>query len=111
MTRPICALRYLATLALLAGLLLSSTGVLAQDSEGTPVTSDPPTTQEEPPPPPPPPAPEPEVNEPPGLGVNQAPRQSASNTGPDENGDVMQVDDSYSYASPSTLLKVTITPK
>ncbi len=52
-----------------------------------------------------------EVNEPPGLGVNQAPRQSASNTGPDENGDVMQVDDSYSYASPSTLLKVTITPK
>lgn len=67
MTRPICALRYLATLALLAGLLLSSTGVLAQDSEGTPVTSDPPTTQEEPPPPPPPPAPEPEVNEPPAV--------------------------------------------
>ncbi len=52
-----------------------------------------------------------EVNEPPGLGPNQAPRQSDPNTGDDENGNVMLVDDGYSYASPTTLLKVTITPE
>ncbi len=50
-----------------------------------------------------------EVNAPPGLGEDQAPRQSAPNTGADEDGDVRPVSDAYSYAEPSTLLRVTIT--
>lgn len=52
-----------------------------------------------------------EINEPPGLGPNQAPRQSGPDTGPDEDGDVMSVADGYSYASPSKLIKVTIMPQ
>ncbi|MCB0429483.1 MAG: spondin domain-containing protein, partial [Flavobacteriales bacterium] len=51
-----------------------------------------------------------EVNERPGLGINQAPRQSGPNTGPDENGVVMQVNDGFTYPSVGQLVKVTITP-
>ena len=54
-----------------------------------------------------------EVNEEPGIGLNQAPRQSAPNTGMDENGVVEQigmVSDGFSYPDVSNVIKVTITP-
>jgi hypothetical protein len=52
-----------------------------------------------------------EVNEAPGLGPNQAPRQSGPDTGDDEGGNVMLVDDGYSYGLSTTLLRVTVTPQ
>ena len=52
-----------------------------------------------------------EVNEYPGTGLNQAPRQSGPDSGPDENGNVMIVDDGFSYPAVSDVIKVTITPK
>ena len=51
-----------------------------------------------------------EVNEEPGVGPNQAPRQSGPNTGPDENGVVRVVDDGYSYPAVEDIVKVTIYP-
>ena len=52
-----------------------------------------------------------EVNEEPGFGPNQAPRQSAPNTGVDENGVVTPVNDGkYVYPKVSDVIKVTITP-
>ena len=50
-----------------------------------------------------------EVNEEPGVGVNQAPRQPAPDTGPDENGVVRLVNDGYSYPPVNQLIEVTIT--
>jgi hypothetical protein len=50
-----------------------------------------------------------EVNEKPGFGPNQAPRQSGPNTGTDENGNVMLVNDSFQYPLVSTVIKVSIT--
>jgi hypothetical protein len=50
-----------------------------------------------------------EINEKPGIGPNQAPRQPAPNTGPDENGVVRLVDDGYSYPPVNQLIQVTIT--
>ena len=50
-----------------------------------------------------------ESNERPGVGVNQAPRQSGPNTGDDEGGNVRLEDDAYDYPSP--VLRVTITPR
>ena len=47
------------------------------------------------------------VNEEPGVGPNQAPRQSGPNTGPDENGVVQMVDDGYGYPNLSDIIKVT----
>jgi hypothetical protein len=49
-----------------------------------------------------------EVNEFPGAGPNQAPRQSGPNTGEDEGGVVMLVDDDWSYPEVPEYLKVTI---
>ena len=49
-----------------------------------------------------------EVNEVPGVGLNQAPRQPAPNTGVDENGVVHLVNDGFSYADVSEIIKVTI---
>ena len=52
-----------------------------------------------------------EVNEKPGIGLNQAPRQSAPNTGPSENGAVRTVansGDGFTYAMITDLIKVTI---
>lgn len=49
-----------------------------------------------------------EVNETPGFGANQAPRQSAVNTGSDESGTVREVDDMYEYPALSDLIQVTI---
>lgn len=54
-----------------------------------------------------------EVNEEPGIGPNQAPRQSASNTGPRENGvvrPIAEVRDGFRYPAVSEVLHVTITP-
>jgi hypothetical protein len=50
-----------------------------------------------------------EVNEYPGAGPNQAPRQSAPNTGPDEGGVVQLVDDGFEHATATELVRVTIT--
>ena len=49
-----------------------------------------------------------EVNEFPGAGPNQAPRQSGPDTGADENGVVMPVNDSFSYPVVNNVIKVSI---
>lgn len=50
-----------------------------------------------------------EANEEPGVGENQAPRQSAPNTGPaDEDTSVRLVNDMYSHPAVGELVKVTI---
>ena len=51
-----------------------------------------------------------EVNEFPGVGPNQAPRQGGANTGADEAGDVTQVDDGFAYPQVDEVVRVTITP-
>jgi hypothetical protein len=51
-----------------------------------------------------------EVNEEPGIGLNQAPRQSGANTGGDEGGAVRQVSDGYVYPDVSEVIRVTLTP-
>ena len=45
-----------------------------------------------------------EVNEEPGFGLNQAPRQSAPKTGPAEKGPVRLVNDSFSYSRVSQVI-------
>ncbi|WP_157595496.1 spondin domain-containing protein [Plesiocystis pacifica] len=52
-----------------------------------------------------------EVNQFPGAGLDQAPRQSGPNTGADEGGVVMVVDDGYAYPAVSDVVRVTITPQ
>jgi len=52
-----------------------------------------------------------EVNQEPGVGFDQAPRQKAPNTGAAENGVVRRVKDGYSYPETSRVLRVTITPE
>ena len=49
-----------------------------------------------------------EVNEEPGIGLNQAPRQSGPDTGADENGTVRPVNDGFSYPPTSDVVEVTI---
>lgn len=51
-----------------------------------------------------------EVNEEPGTGANQAPRQKMANTGMDENGVVKLVNDNFKYPDTKSVLKVTVTP-
>jgi hypothetical protein len=54
-----------------------------------------------------------EVNEEPGLGPNQAPLQSAPNTGPAEHGvvrPITEVKDGFHYPTVPEVLRVTITP-
>ena len=54
-----------------------------------------------------------EVNEEPGLGPNQAPRQHAPNTGPAENGvvrPISEVKDGFHYPNVAEVIRVTITP-
>lgn len=51
-----------------------------------------------------------EVNQEPGLGPDQAPRQSGPNTGPSESRRVRRVHDQYTYPATSDVIKVTITP-
>ncbi|MBC8191449.1 MAG: spondin domain-containing protein [FCB group bacterium] len=50
-----------------------------------------------------------EVNETPGIGLNQAPRQAGAGAGMDEMGLVSIVDDMYNYPSLSDIIRVTIT--
>ena len=49
-----------------------------------------------------------EVNEEPGVGPNQAPRQSAPNTGADENGTVQLVNDAYTYPNDEDVIRVSL---
>ena len=54
-----------------------------------------------------------EVNEEPGVGPNQAPRQKAPNTGEAENGVVKNIKDvkgGFSYPKTASVMKITITP-
>ncbi len=51
-----------------------------------------------------------EVNEEPGLGPNQAPRQAAPNTGPAERKPVSRMNDAYRWPKVSDVIRVTITP-
>ena len=50
-----------------------------------------------------------EVNETPGIGLNQAPRQAGAGAGLDEMGLVSMVDDMYDYPALSEIIRVTIT--
>jgi hypothetical protein len=53
-----------------------------------------------------------EVNEQPGVGPNQAPRQPAPNTGADEGGTVRlvsDVSDGFAYPAVNEVIEVTIT--
>ena len=52
-----------------------------------------------------------EVNQAPGLGPDQAPRQVGANTGDSEGGLVRLADDGFKYPSPSSVLTVTLTPQ
>ena len=52
-----------------------------------------------------------ELNEEPGFGPNQAPRQPRPNTGPPENGVVRPVNDRFVYPPVTRVLRVTITPQ
>ena len=55
-----------------------------------------------------------EVNEAPGEGTNQAPRQDAPNTGPDEDGTIQRIDDGtegpggYTYPNVADVIRVTL---
>ncbi len=51
-----------------------------------------------------------EVNEEPGTGADQAPRQKAPNTGMSENGNVRLVVDNFVYPDTKSVLRVTVTP-
>ena len=51
-----------------------------------------------------------EVNQVPGIGVDQAPRQSGPDTGADENGNVRQVNDGFDYPEVEDMIRVSITP-
>ncbi len=51
-----------------------------------------------------------EINERPGFGLNQAPRQSSANQGADEMGLVRTVNDMYSYPTVDEIIRVTILP-
>ena len=52
-----------------------------------------------------------EVNEEPGLGPNQAPRQKAEDAGTPERNAVVHVRDRYTYPATGTVLRLAITPK
>jgi hypothetical protein len=51
-----------------------------------------------------------EVNEEPGLGPNQAPRQKSPDAGTPEKQSIAHVRDRYSYPSTGRVLRVTVTP-
>lgn len=51
-----------------------------------------------------------EVNQEPGLGADQGPRQKGPNTGADEHGVVRLVKDGFTYPAVTAVLKVTVTP-
>jgi hypothetical protein len=49
-----------------------------------------------------------EVNQTPGVGGDQAPRQKSPNTGAEENGVVRPVNDGFAYPNTKDVLRVTI---
>lgn len=51
-----------------------------------------------------------EVNQAPGFGADQAPRQAGPDTGPEENGVVRVVDNPERYPEVGAVIRVTITP-
>jgi len=51
-----------------------------------------------------------EVNEEPGVGPNQAPRQKQANTGMTERKKVGPVKDSFTYPNTADVLRITVTP-
>jgi hypothetical protein len=51
-----------------------------------------------------------EVNQAPGFGADQAPRQAGPNTGADENGVVRLVADDYAYPNLAGTIRVTVSP-
>jgi hypothetical protein len=54
-----------------------------------------------------------EVDQEPGVGLDQAPRQAGLNTGADENGTVSRVDgssDGFTFPAPTSVVRVTVTP-
>jgi hypothetical protein len=51
-----------------------------------------------------------EVNEAPGVGLHQAPRQAGADTGDTESGTVRQVNDGYAYPEVDQVIRVTVTP-
>lgn len=51
-----------------------------------------------------------EVNEEPGVGPNQAPRQKLANTGTSEKKKVGTVNDGFTYPATADVLRITITP-
>ena len=51
-----------------------------------------------------------EINEEPGVGMYQAPRQSGPDSGPTENGLVRPVEDGYTYPDVQDIVRVSITP-
>lgn len=51
-----------------------------------------------------------EVNEEPGIGPNQAPRQKSANTGTSEKKKVGPVKDGFNYPATTDVLRITITP-
>ena len=50
-----------------------------------------------------------EVNEAPGVGANQAPRQASANTGAAEGGVVRLVDDGFTYPAVANIVRITVT--
>lgn len=52
-----------------------------------------------------------ELNEAPGIGPNQAPRQAMANTGKAENGVVRLVNDNFMYPNAKNVLRVSITTR
>ncbi len=50
-----------------------------------------------------------ELNEPPGVGPNQAPRQAAAGEGAQESVAIGPVNDGFSYPAPNSVIRVTIT--
>jgi hypothetical protein len=51
-----------------------------------------------------------EVDQEPGIGSEQGPRQKSANTGKAQNGVVKQLDDGKAYSKAATVMRVTITP-
>lgn len=52
-----------------------------------------------------------EVNEEPGIGPNQAPRQKSANTGTSERKKVGPVKDGFTYPNTTDVLRITVTPQ
>ena len=51
-----------------------------------------------------------EVNQEPGIGPDQGPRQKAPNTGKAENGMVRKIDDGKIYSTAPKVMRITVTP-